>query len=120
MSIKIQILLIIILLFGFILIVNMVRKRMLELKYVLAWLFCDIVLLVFTCNPNSIGAVARFLGIQSPMNMIFFLGFLFSIIIIFTLTVALSRVTERVRRLAQVIALEEEKKERLNKEDKGK
>ena len=41
--------------------------------------------------------------------MIFFLGFLFSLIIIFSLTVALSRVTAKVRRLTQKMALENEK-----------
>ena len=48
------------------------------------------------------------LGIYSPVNMIFFLGFVLSLVIIFTLTVALSRVTARVRKLAQMIALQED------------
>lgn len=107
MSLKVQVLLIIVLLVALFFVVNMVRKRRLELKYVLAWLFCDMALLIFVCFPDSMAAVTRFLGIQSPINMVFFLGFLFSLIIIFTLTVALSRVTARVRRLAQQMALEE-------------
>lgn len=52
--------------------------------------------------------LANVLGIYSPVNMIFFLGFVLSLIIIFTLTVALSRVTARVRKLAQMIALQED------------
>ena len=46
------------------------------------------------------------------INMIFFLGFLFSLAIIFTLTVALSRVTIRVRKLAQELALYEHEQQR--------
>ena len=42
--------------------------------------------------------------------MIFFMGFVLSLVIIFTLTVALSRVTARVRKLAQMIALQDEEK----------
>ena len=52
--------------------------------------------------------LANVLGIYSPVNMIFFLGFVLSLVIIFTLTVALSRVTARVRKLAQMIALQED------------
>ena len=52
--------------------------------------------------------LATALGIFSPVNMIFFLGFVLSLVIIFTLTVALSRVTARVRKLAQMIALQED------------
>jgi hypothetical protein len=45
--------------------------------------------------------------------MIFFLGFLLSLVIIFTLTVALSKVTSSVRRMSQTIALlEKELKEK--------
>ena len=54
--------------------------------------------------------VAAFFGIYSPVNMIFFMGFVLSLVIIFTLTVALSRVTARVRKLAQMIALQDEEK----------
>ena len=93
----------------------MVKKRALELKYVLAWIICDLVLVLLTLFPDLIGKLARFLGIFSPMNMVFFLGFLFSLIIIFSLTVALSRVTSRVRKLAQQIALYEEETKKKKK-----
>jgi len=47
------------------------------------------------------------LGIASPINMLFFLGFCFSLIIIFVLTVAVSRMSVRIKTLAQEIALYE-------------
>ena len=40
------------------------------------------------------------------------MGFVLSLVIIFTLTVALSRVTARVRKLAQMIALQEDENEK--------
>lgn len=117
MTIRTQILVGITLLVALLLILNMVRKRHLELKYVLGWLLCDIALIAFTCFPNSMNHVAAFLGIQSAINMIFFLGFVFSLVIIFSLTVALSRVTTRVRSLAQEIALQEFEREKKNSYD---
>lgn len=107
MTIKVRLLLAVALVCALIMIINMLRKRELELKYVLGWLLCDIVLLIFAAFPGLMVGFSDFLGIYSPVNMIFFLGFLFSLVIIFSLTVALSRVTARVRRLAQMIALKE-------------
>ena len=109
MTLKAQVLICIVLIIALIAIVNMVRKRSLELKYVLVWICADI-LFIFTLFPSTMGHVAAFFGIYSPVNMIFFMGFVLSLVIIFTLTVALSRVTARVRKLAQMIALQDEEK----------
>lgn len=109
MTLRVQIIIAIALLIALAVILDMVRKRSLELKYVLGWILCDIGLLLFDLFPNLISRLSRFLGIYSPVNMIFFLGFLFSLVIIFSLTVALSRVTLRVRKLAQKMALEMER-----------
>ena len=45
----------------------------------------------------------------SPINMLFFLGFCFSLVIIFVLTVAISRVSIRMKQLTQELALYEKK-----------
>lgn len=111
MTLKAQIIIISMLVLLFVAIIYMVKKRESELKYVLAWLGCDIVLIILTLFPDLMVVLARFFGIQSPINMIFFCGFIFSLLIIFSLTIALSRVTAKVRRLAQKIALMEQDKE---------
>ncbi len=108
-----------VLVLALLLIVNMLRKRELELKYVLGWMGCDIILLIFAIFPQLMTGISDFLGIYSPVNMIFFLGFVFSLIIIFSLTVALSRVTARVRRLAQTVALLEDQIRSEKEDDRG-
>ncbi len=117
MTFKLQVIIVCGLLFVTLFMLNMVRKRKLELKYALSWVICAIVLVVLTCSPSLLIKLADFLGIYSPVNMIFFFGFVFLLIIVFILTVALSRVTEKVRRLAQIEALTskevDEKREKL-------
>lgn len=108
MSLRIQITIAVVLVIALAVILSMVRRRSLELKYVLGWILCTIALLILDIFPGLMESMAEFLGIYSPVNMIFFLGFLFALIIIFSLTVALSRVTLRVRKLAQKMALESE------------
>lgn len=118
MSLRLRIVMAVILLAALITIINMVRKRALELKYVLGWIVCVITLLIIDIFPELIDNLNVFLGIKTPINTIFFLGFLFALIIIFSLTVALSRVTDRVRKLAQMVALKNDDyiKDNENKE----
>lgn len=119
MSLRLQIILLVLLAAGFAVIINMVRKRQLELKYVLAWLFADIVLVILVLFPSLIMMITRLLGIRSTMNMIFFLGFLLSLVILFTLTVALSKVTASARRMSQTIAILENKLRAYTEEETG-
>ena len=119
MSLRLQIILLVLLAAGFAVIINMVRKRQLELKYVLAWLFADIVLVILVLFPSLIMMITRLLGIRSTMNMIFFLGFLLSLVILFTLTVALSKVTASARRMSQTIAILENKLRAYKEEETG-
>lgn len=109
MTLKIQVIISLCLVIGFIAIMNMVRRKSLELKYALSWLLVDILLLIIILIPGLLGWIARILGIYSVMNMIFFLGFCFLIIIVFIMTVALSRNSERIRKLTQQMALYEKK-----------
>lgn len=85
-------------------ILNMIRKRKLELKYALVWLIVLVILFIFALMPEKLQEIATTLGIYSPINMIFFLGFVFSLAIIFVLTVTVSRLSARIRRLAQMVA----------------
>lgn len=105
MTIRTRMILIFGLLIVLVVILSMVKKRKLELKFVLGWLGCDIALILMTCFPGLLGVFTEMLGMRSAMNMIFFMGFVFCLLLIFSLTVAMSRVSEKVRRIAQVIAL---------------
>lgn len=111
MTLKAQIFMLAVLVIALVLILNTVRKQKLQLKYALPWLACVIVLIVLVALPDAISGIAEFLGIQSPVNMVFFLGFVFSLAIIFVLTMTVSRLTARVRQLAQAVALLEKRED---------
>lgn len=107
MNIRLQIILLILFVSIFCFLLNQVKKKAVALKYTLAWLLLDIALIVLTCFPDLLQVIASAFGITSPMNMIFFCGFVLTLVIIYTLTVALSRNSDRIRELAQTIALYE-------------
>lgn len=84
MTLKLQIVIAIAILAILAVLVNMIRKRSLELKYALVWMMVLAALLIFDCAPVLLNIVSNFLGIYAPVNMIFFLGFCFSLLIIFS------------------------------------
>ena len=118
MTVKLQITILLAVLVALMAIVNMIRKKSLELAYALSWLFVLAAVAIFAAVPKSMVVLAHFLGIDAPVNMIFFLGFCFSLVIIFTLTVALSRMSIRIRKLTQIIALNEDRIKDLEQNQK--
>ena len=116
MSLRLQIILIILFCLIFIFLINQVKKKAVALKYTLAWLLLDATLIVLACFPDLLKIISGTLGITTPINMIFFCGFVLALIIIYTLTVALSRNSDRIRSLAQKVALNEY---RTKKDEEG-
>lgn len=94
-----------ILLIGFVIIINMVRKKSLDLRYALIWLALIAMILVIVIVPGLLGVITHFLGIYDAMNMVFFMGFVFLIVVTFFLTAALSRNSNRIKALTQQVAL---------------
>lgn len=117
LNIRTQIVVAAVLIIALVIIINMVRRKRLELRYALAWLGVGIGTLFLDCFPQVISWLSKMLGIASPTNMLFFSGFIFSLVIIFILTVSVSRTSIRIKQLAQEIALLE--KECKEKEEKS-
>lgn len=111
MNIKIQVIIAVFILIALTIIVNMIRKKSLELRYALAWLIVGGGVLILDIFPGIIAWLANVMGVFTPVNMLFFLGFCFSLGIIFVLTVAVSRMSIRLKDLAQELALYEKKME---------
>jgi len=96
-------------------IINMVRKEYLDIKYSLTWLFVGVAAVIISIQPKIIFAIANFIGILLPSNAIFLFGILFIALITFSLTIALSRQSFRIRKMAQEMALLEKKIENKEK-----
>ena len=109
MSVKIQIIIAVLIICALIVIIDMIRKKRLELSYALSWLLVGIGVLILDIFPQLIKTISEKIGIVSPVNMLFFFGFCFSLIIIFVLTIAVSKLSIKIKQLAQQIAIYEKK-----------
>lgn len=105
MSLKVQIVVAVAAILSLIYIGNLVRIRRLELKYALVWFLVGFLLLIFDLSPGLLESLTGLLGIALPINMLFFLGFGFVLMIIFSQTIVISNLTRRTKRLTQEIAL---------------
>lgn len=105
LAFRTQVMMIAIMIVAIICIINMLRKKKLDFKFGLGWLFVAVCILVLAAFPVLLDKIAYLAGIASPVNMLFFLGFALTVVLIFALSIAVSRLSDRVKKLSQEIAI---------------
>lgn len=93
----------------FILILIFLKRKSLELKYTLLWLFAGVFMGIMILFPKCLGYLTRLLGIQSTMNGLYIVCIGFIIIILMALTSIVSKQTRKIRILVQEIAMLEKR-----------
>lgn len=111
MGMRIQIIIAVGIMLALVVMIDMIRRKALELRYALAWLVVGIGELILDIFPGIMEWFSSFMGIELPINMLFFWGFCFSLVLIFVLTMAVSRMSIRIKSLAQELALYEKREE---------
>jgi hypothetical protein len=86
-------------------IVESVRRRRLREEYSILWLATATVLLLLALIRPALDILARALGIISPVNALFLVGFAFTTIILLHFSTVVSRLARENRDLAQRYAL---------------
>jgi len=92
-----------------IVIIYLLKRRALSLKYSLLWLFSGLMMLITSIFPGILSFVARKLGFQLPSNALFALVLGFLIMILLSITSIVSRQAEKIRKLTQASALLEKR-----------
>lgn len=105
MPIRLQIVVGIIMILGLIGMFIMIHRGKLNLKYALLWILAGIVVLILDIFPGALGILAKVLGIELPINMLFFMGFCFALLLVFGLTIKVSKMSDEVKRLTQELAI---------------
>ena len=86
-------------------ILYLVRKGKISIKYSLLWFIPSIILLIFIIAPIFLNKITNILGFKTASNMIFALLIGLIIIIIIALTVIVSKQKDQIRLLIQEISL---------------
>ena len=119
MNLSLRITLIIALIIYFLYIHQMLKRKKLELKYSLFWIFAGIIMLFFVIFPKVLELIAMSLGIINYLNGLYS-AILFGIIILLMyLTMLVSEFSGKYRKLVQESALLEQRIRELEKQIKG-
>ena len=84
------------------------RKRLLE-RYAIVWLLSTVALLVFAVWGGLLDRMAEALGVAYPPNALFLIAFGFVILLLLNFSLAVSRLSDQTKVLAQRLALLEER-----------
>ena len=88
-------------------IIDLLRRGVLKEKYAVLWLF-------FALVPSALYWLTAQLGVETPSNLLFFITIVLLVLVSVQISYELSRNEAKIRRLAEEIALLEEKTRRLS------
>ena len=122
MNIRIQLIIVAVALLAILYIICKIRNKEIELRYSLLWLLLGVGIILFACFPEITKWLACVMGISQPINMLFFPDFALCSGLFFHFLLPCSKLSNKVKRLTQEIALlpEEGRKEKDEIEKKNK
>lgn len=85
------------------------KKGLMTVKYSLLWLGLSIVLVIFAACPYVVYVLRDLLDVEMPVNLVFLLMFCFVLVVLLSLSIAISQLAEKCRRLTQANAILEKR-----------
>lgn len=92
-------------------ILELVRRRRLMERYALLWLGSGLVLLALAIWRDALTRLAHALGVAYPPNALFLIAFGFVLFLLMHFSIAVSKLADQTKVLAQKLSLLEEKLE---------
>ena len=86
-------------------ILEMVRRRKLREEYSILWLAGSVVILVLSLKQDWLIRLAHAVGIVYPPSFLFLVGILFILLILIHFSIAISKLHQMNKKMAQEIAL---------------
>jgi hypothetical protein len=86
-------------------VLELVRRRRLVERYALLWMVTAVAMLVLALlRDDLLNPIADLLGIAAPVNLLFLAGFAVVFLLVLNFSVAISRLSEETKILAQEVA----------------
>lgn len=100
------------------LVLNLIRKNKLNMKYALVWLFSGCAMIIAVGIPNFLETIASWFGFELVSNMVFAVAIFILILICISLTVIASSQSNRIRLLIQEVSLLKREMENIHEKEK--
>jgi len=89
--------------------IDLIRKNRVALKYALLWLFSGLLMLLLAIFPHLLDSMARLIGIYSPVNALFAVLLCCGLVLMISFSVIMSGNKKAIVRLTQEISLMEKR-----------
>ena len=99
------------------LVLELVRRRRFLERYALLWLVAAFVLLALGVWRDLLEELAQLVGIAAPENAFFVVAFAFTLVLLLHFSLAVSRLADQNKVLAQRLAMLEERQRELEAGD---
>ena len=100
-------------------ILELVRQRRLLERYALLWLFSSIVLLGLAVWNDALSTLSNAIGVATPSNALFLIAFGFVLVLLLHFSLAVSRLSDQTKVLAQKLAILEQRQRQDAEQDEG-
>ncbi len=93
----------------------LLKHGKMTVKYSLLWMCLSLVLLVFALFPYVVYVLRDLIDVEMPVNLVFMLMFCFVLLVLLSLSIAISQLAEKSKRLTQANAILEKRVRELEK-----
>lgn len=91
-----------------------IRKSQMQIKDSIWWIFMSAVILILSIFPQIAIGAAKFLGVESPANLVYLVIIFILILIVFNLSIKISKLNYKFSILVEELAIREIMKEKEN------
>jgi hypothetical protein len=116
MDVRLRIVALIAILILFLVVLDLVRRRRLLERYALLWLGSALALMALASWGGLLEEVSTAIGVATPSNALFVAAFGFVLVLLLHFSIAVSRLSDQSKILAQRLAILEERERELEAE----
>lgn len=91
-----------------------VNKKKMCIRYSLVWIFIAFLIITIAIFPGIVFWFCEILGIETPSNLVYLFGILALLMITFMQTGILSKQSEKIKHLTQMVSIERYEEEVKN------
>jgi hypothetical protein len=90
-------------------VIEMLRRRRLRERHAIWWLVAGVASLVIAVFPQSIDGLASLIGVEEPVNLVFFSSLVILFVVGVQFSAELTSLENKTRRLAEEAAMQDQR-----------
>ena len=106
MHVFFRVLLIVVSLFFLWYVLRKIRKSQLQIEHSIFWVMLSLIFIIFSIFPETVYFFTNICGMVAPVNFLFLTMIFILLIKIFTMSIRMGQMEEKIKNLAQQVAIQ--------------